>query len=93
MQSVQSKASVESYAVKNKGRNTVLQETVNNKKNFYIEEDIRKMRHYETLELRLLILEDEDVLTASAEFTEEATGDNGVWFPGNPNGKEEAWKQ
>ena len=52
------------------------------------------MKNYETLELKLLILEDEDVLTASADFTDSSEGDNGVWFPGkNPNGKEEAWQQ
>ena len=51
------------------------------------------MKKYVTLELKLLILEDEDVLTASADFT-DSNGDNGVWFPGkNPNGKEEAWQQ
>lgn len=51
------------------------------------------MRKYETLELRLLILEDEDVLTASADFVDSNEGDNGVWFPGkNPNGSEEAWQ-
>ncbi len=50
------------------------------------------MRKYETLELKLLILEDEDVLTASAEFTDATQGDNGVWFPGNTNGKEESWQ-
>ena len=51
------------------------------------------MRKYETLELKLLILEDEDVLTASADFTEAETGDNGVWFPGkNPDHKEDAWQ-
>ena len=64
------------------------------KKKFYIKEDIKKMRNYVALELKLLILEDEDVLTASADFVEAETGDNGVWFPGkNPNGKEEAWQQ
>ncbi len=50
------------------------------------------MRNYETLELKLLILDDADVLTASAEFTEAETGDNGVWFPGNANGKGETWQ-
>ena len=51
------------------------------------------MKKYVTLELKLLVLEDEDVLTASADFTDKDLGDNGVWFPGNPNGKEEAWQQ
>ena len=40
------------------------------------------MRNYVTLELKMLILEDEDVLTASADFTDANEGDNGVWFPG-----------
>ncbi len=51
------------------------------------------MKNYVALELKLLILEDEDVLTASADFTEAETGDNGVWFPGNaPAGKEGNWQ-
>ena len=44
------------------------------------------MKNYETLELKLLILEDEDVLTASADFTDKDLGDNGVWFPGSEGG-------
>ena len=63
------------------------------KKIFYIKEDIKKMRNYVALELKLLILEDEDVLTASADFVEAETGDNGVWFPGQaPAGKEGNWQ-
>ena len=51
------------------------------------------MKKYETLELKMLILEDEDVLTASADFTDATEGDNGVWFPGsNPSGKEDSWQ-
>ena len=51
------------------------------------------MRHYVTLQLKLLILEDEDVLTASADFTDSTEGDNGVWFPGQaPDGKEGNWQ-
>ena len=51
------------------------------------------MRNYVALELKLLILEDEDVLTASADFVEAETGDNGVWFPGQaPAGKEGNWQ-
>ena len=51
------------------------------------------MRNYVALELKLLILEDEDVLTASADFTDANEGDNGVWVPGNnPNGKEDSWQ-
>ena len=50
------------------------------------------MRNYVTLELKMLILEDEDVLTASADFTDANEGDNGVWFPGSDNGKEGTWQ-
>jgi hypothetical protein len=51
------------------------------------------MRNYVALELKVLILEDEDVLTASADFTDETAGDNGVWFPGQaPTGKEGNWQ-
>lgn len=51
------------------------------------------MKKYVTLELKLLILEDEDVLTASADFTDSTAGDNGVWFPGQaPSGKEGNWR-
>ena len=50
------------------------------------------MKKYETLELKMLILEDEDVLTASADFTDANEGDNGVWFPGSGNGKEGTWQ-
>ena len=51
------------------------------------------MKKYETLELKMLILEDEDVLTASADFTDATQGDNGVWFPGHePAGKEGNWQ-
>ncbi len=44
------------------------------------------MRNYVALELKLLVLEDEDVLTASADFTDKDEGDNGVWFPGSTGG-------
>ncbi len=44
------------------------------------------MRNYETLELKVLLLEDEDVLTASADFQDADEGDNGVWFPGSTGG-------
>ena len=50
------------------------------------------MRNYEALELKLLILDEADVLTESAEFTDSTQGDNGVWFPGNVNGKEDSWQ-
>ena len=50
------------------------------------------MRNYVALELKVLVLEDEDVLTASAEFKDATTGDNGVWFPGNENSKEDTWQ-
>ena len=47
---------------------------------------------YETPKVNMFLLADEDVLTASADFT-DTNGDNGVWFPGqNPNGKEDAWQ-
>ena len=63
------------------------------RKKFYIKEDIKKMRNYVALELKVLILEDEDVLTASADFTDSTQGDNGVWFPGQaPTGKEGNWQ-
>ena len=55
-----------------------------NKKKNYIKEDI-KMRNYVAMELKLIVLEADDVLTASAEFKDESTGDNGVWFPGSNN--------
>jgi hypothetical protein len=56
-------------------------------------EDISKMRNYETFMLKVLILEEEDVLTASADFTDANEGDNGVWFPGKaPNGQEGNWQ-
>ena len=51
------------------------------------------MKSYETLELKVLVLDDADVLTESAEFVDSTAGDNGVWFPGNSNGKQEVWKQ
>ena len=51
------------------------------------------MKNYVTLELKVLVLEDEDVLTASADFVDSNEGDNGVWFPGkNPDSNEEAWQ-
>lgn len=50
------------------------------------------MRNYVAMELRVLVLDEEDVLTASAEFKDETTGDNGVWFPGSSNSKEDTWQ-
>ena len=51
------------------------------------------MRNYVALELKLLFLEEEDVLTASADFTDSENGDNGVWFPGQePAGKGGNWQ-
>ena len=44
------------------------------------------MKTYVTLELKIIGLNVEDVLTASAEFQDETTGDNGVWFPGSRMG-------
>ena len=40
------------------------------------------MRNYVALELEVMLLEVEDVITSSTpDFTDE-NGDNGVWFPG-----------
>ena len=50
------------------------------------------MRNYEAFELKVLVFETEDVLTESAEFKDATTGDNGVWFPGNANGKGDTWQ-
>ena len=50
------------------------------------------MKKYVTLELKVVSLVAEDVLTESAEFKDATTGDNGVWFPGNSNGKEGTWQ-
>ena len=47
---------------------------------------------YETFDAKVLLMETEDVITASAEFKDASTGDNGVWFPGNENSKEESWQ-
>ena len=38
--------------------------------------------NYVALELEVLTLVNEDVITASADFVDDTTGDNGVWFPG-----------
>lgn len=41
------------------------------------------MRNYVTVELEVMLLEAEDVITSSTpDFTDDANGDNGVWFPG-----------
>ena len=50
------------------------------------------MRNYVAMELKVLLMESEDVLTASAEFKDATTGDNGVWFPGSENSKEDSWQ-
>ena len=47
---------------------------------------------YVTFDAKVLLMETEDVITASAEFKDASTGDNGVWFPGNENSKEESWQ-
>ena len=49
-------------------------------------------KSYVTFEAKVLLMETEDVITASAEFKDASTGDNGVWFPGNENSKEESWQ-
>ena len=40
------------------------------------------MKTYVAFELEVLSLVEEDIITASADFTDTETGDNGVWFPG-----------
>ena len=47
---------------------------------------------YVTFDAKVLLMETEDVITASAEFKDATTGDNGVWFPGNENSKEDSWQ-
>ena len=49
-------------------------------------------KSYEAFEAKVLLMETEDVITASAEFKDATTGDNGVWFPGNENSKEDSWQ-
>ena len=44
------------------------------------------MRNYVTMELKVIVLDAEDVITTSAEFQDASTGDNGVWFPGSTGG-------
>ena len=41
------------------------------------------MKSYVAIELEVLSLMDEDIITSSTpDFTDDANGDNGVWFPG-----------
>ena len=47
---------------------------------------------YLTFDAKVLLMETEDVITASAEFKDASTGDNGVWFPGNENSKGDTWQ-
>ena len=49
-------------------------------------------KSYEAFEAKVLLMETEDVITASAEFKDASTGDNGVWFPGSENSKEDSWQ-
>ena len=49
-------------------------------------------KSYEAFEAKVLLMETEDVITASAEFKDATTGDNGVWFPGSENSKEDSWQ-
>ena len=49
-------------------------------------------KSYEAFEAKVLLMETEDVITASAEFKDASTGDNGVWFPGNENSKGDTWQ-
>ena len=45
------------------------------------------MKSYVTLELEVMLLECEDVITSSQpDFKDAETGDNGVWFPGSSGG-------
>lgn len=45
------------------------------------------MKNYVAVELEVMLLEAEDVITSSTpDFTDAENGDNGVWFPGNSNG-------
>lgn len=40
-------------------------------------------KDYVGMEADILLFDVQDVLTASAEFTDPETGDNGTYFPGN----------
>ena len=45
------------------------------------------MKSYVTLELEVMLLASDDVITSSQpDFTDANEGDNGVWFPGSNNG-------
>ncbi len=45
------------------------------------------MKNYVALELEVMLLVSEDVITSSQpDFTDANEGDNGVWFPGSSNG-------
>ena len=45
------------------------------------------MKNYVGLELEVLWLIEEDVITSSQpDFTDASEGDNGVWFPGSEGG-------
>ena len=53
------------------------------KKNKYIQKGGYIMRNYVAVELEVMLLEAEDVITSSTpDFTDDTNGDNGVWFPG-----------
>ena len=47
---------------------------------------------YVTFDATWVVLENEDVLTSSADFTDANTGDNGVWFPGSQGGNTQ-WQE
>lgn len=36
---------------------------------------------YEVLEAEVVLLDNEDILMKSADFTDPITGDNGIYFP------------
>ena len=49
------------------------------------------MRNYVALELEVMLLASDDVITSSQpDFTDANEGDNGVWFPGS-NGGTSQW--
>ena len=45
------------------------------------------MKNYVALELEVMLLASDDVITSSQpDFTDDTNGDNGVWFPGTEGG-------
>ena len=60
------------------------------KKNKYIQKGGYIMRNYVAVELEVMLLEAEDVITSSTPDFTDTNGDNGVWFPGS-NGGTSQW--